>query len=230
VPNTERTAFANQVRMDVDAQNKNSKKKCRGSALMSSLNIPTPNARCGDVQDIKISTKGAWLAPELLGPDPADSTCASDIYALGMTIWEVFSNKDPYEDEGATDPMRLDDELVKRILEENLRPAMPKSMPIGVAKLVTACWQKVRGDVSLKWRVYFSCDPRELDHGLFKLPSSKAPASLAQGVDVAKHMSSYRPSVLIYPQIRTRRCGLPSGASLRVSQKSKPSTIRPLRR
>ena len=138
-----------QVRLDVAAHNSSSR------SSRSSFSINNKYVRMGDttrtlvedgvesIRDVTGSSKSAWLAPELLGLEPEEATCASDIFALGMTIWEVFSNKDPYEDQGANDPMRLDDKFIGRILDEDLRPDMPKSMPIGVARLVTACWLKV---------------------------------------------------------------------------------------
>ncbi len=116
---------------------------------MSGTAAPSYAGRFRVHEDTPTSGKCAWLAPELLGSDHADSTRATDIYALGMTIWEVFSNKDPFEDEGASDPMQLDHDLVRRILDEDLRPSIPSSMPVGVAKLVGACWQKVRLEVLL---------------------------------------------------------------------------------
>jgi len=146
----------------VDAQSSNCSSSISGSGIgigigvgssnyvrMSGKSAPSSTGRFRVQEDTPTSGKCAWLAPELLGADPADSTCATDIYALGMTIWEVFSNKDPFEDEGASDPMQLDYNMVRRIIDEDLRPRIPSSMPVGVAKLVGACWQKVRLDLLL---------------------------------------------------------------------------------
>lgn len=37
-----------------------------------------------------------WMAPELL-LQKTGNTAASDVYAFGIILYEVFSRKDPYE-------------------------------------------------------------------------------------------------------------------------------------
>ena len=86
----------------------------------------------------------ACQAPELLeGGSPA---CASDIYALGMTVWEIFSKSDPCD--------YIEDRLLNSELSETTedistsgcltRPRIPDSIPYSIAKLIGASWREVQ--------------------------------------------------------------------------------------
>lgn len=103
-----------------------------------------------DVRPIRLPKRGriasedmhtAWSAPELIcGELPSVET---DIYALGMTIWEIFSREDPFQDEGCTDPMHLPQRLRHEIVHNGVRPKLPSNMPPSVGNAVTQCWDKV---------------------------------------------------------------------------------------
>jgi len=102
-----------------------------------------------DVRPIRLPKRGriasedmhtAWSAPELIcGELPSVET---DIYALGMTIWEIFSREDPFQDEGCTDPMHLPQRLRHEIVHNGVRPKLPSNMPPSVGNAVTQCWDK----------------------------------------------------------------------------------------
>ncbi|KAG8988058.1 hypothetical protein FRB90_002989, partial [Tulasnella sp. 427] len=75
-----------------------------------------------------------WMAPELLDRS-GFLTYASDIYALGMTFYELWYNKDPFE--------LLEPDLVQEmVLEEELRPEREASPVIRdeLWSLIEACW------------------------------------------------------------------------------------------
>ena len=63
-------------------------------------------------------------------------TPASDVFSFGMTMYEVFSRKEPYED----DEMELNQLLVS-IVRRKHRPLPPKIMPTGFAHLMKVCTQ-----------------------------------------------------------------------------------------
>ncbi|KAG8947891.1 hypothetical protein FRC04_010249 [Tulasnella sp. 424] len=75
-----------------------------------------------------------WMAPELLDGS-GHLTYASDIYALGMTLYELWYNKDPFE--------LLEPDLVKEmVLEEQLRPERDSSpaSPEELWSTIEGCW------------------------------------------------------------------------------------------
>lgn len=74
-----------------------------------------------------------WMAPELLRGESANST-ASDVYALGVILYEVYSRKDPYEGEDAQEVLRLVAD--KKV---NKRPAVPRHMPAPIQSLIADC-------------------------------------------------------------------------------------------
>lgn len=75
-----------------------------------------------------------WMAPELLDGS-GYLTYASDMYALGMTLYELWYNKDPFE--------LLEPDLVQEmVLEEELRPERDSSPAIGdeLWSAIEGCW------------------------------------------------------------------------------------------
>jgi HEAT repeat protein len=87
-----------------------------------------------------LSTKGdngtgalAWMAPELfcLRPMP---TKQSDIYSLGITMWEVAAQQLPYA--GA------ESSLIRDMVKGGGREEIPKDCPLKIASLIRFCWHK----------------------------------------------------------------------------------------
>ena len=74
-----------------------------------------------------------WMAPELLRRESPNTT-ASDMYALGIILYEIFSRKDPYEDEER-------EEVLKMVKDRkvNKRPPYPVSMPLEVKTMMREC-------------------------------------------------------------------------------------------
>lgn len=74
------------------------------------------------------------MAPELLEARSCN-TAQSDIFAFGVLMFEIFSGKNPYEEE-------LDTELVlEQICDRtiNRRPTMPLSCPLKMVDLYEEC-------------------------------------------------------------------------------------------
>ncbi|CAB9514122.1 Receptor-type guanylate cyclase gcy [Seminavis robusta] len=74
-----------------------------------------------------------WMAPELLRRDALNST-ASDVYSFGVILAEVYSRKDPYEGEDASEVLRL---VADRNV--NKRPAVAAHMPAPIQSLMADC-------------------------------------------------------------------------------------------
>jgi len=92
-----------------------------------------------------------WMAPELL-TGQSKATEMSDVYALGVTMYEMFTGFKPYHDiitAGTTAQ-----ELIRAITEDNIRPAIPPKnadgtlgrlnlqVPGEFLDLMTECWHK----------------------------------------------------------------------------------------
>jgi serine/threonine protein kinase len=80
-----------------------------------------------------------WMAPELLAGEP--NSPDSDIYALGIMIWEVYSRQEPYVGEAG--------ELVVRAVMDMQRvppkrPEIGPGCPVPVSALISACWHNDR--------------------------------------------------------------------------------------
>lgn len=67
----------------------------------------------------------------------SNNTAASDVYAFGMLLYEVYSGKIPYERE---DP----DEVIRQVCDPVIdkRPPTPKQCPPKAAKLMKDCLQR----------------------------------------------------------------------------------------
>jgi serine/threonine protein kinase len=75
----------------------------------------------------------AWTAPELfcLRPTP---TKQSDIYSLGITMWEVATQQLPY---AGAEPS-----VIRDLVKEGDREKIPEGCPPKIASLIRFCWHK----------------------------------------------------------------------------------------
>lgn len=74
----------------------------------------------------------AWIAPELFPPE-ARPTVLSDIYALGVVLWELASRELPFKDV-------KDDDLIAAWVTHGKRENIPAGTPPQIASLITRCW------------------------------------------------------------------------------------------
>lgn len=72
-----------------------------------------------------------WMAPELFAGQAY--TQKSDVYSLGMTLWELASRKIPYAENSS--------EAIPTFVREGKRETIPQDCPPKLASLITACWE-----------------------------------------------------------------------------------------
>jgi serine/threonine protein kinase len=110
---------------------------------LKALNVLVDSKFHAKVADFGLSQKSQslrsgtplWMAPEVLRGETSN-TSSSDIYSLGILMYEVFSRKDPYEGENHTEALRqIGDKKI------NKRPPVPPSCPPEAAELMTKCLQ-----------------------------------------------------------------------------------------
>ncbi|CAB9514302.1 activated protein kinase catalytic subunit alpha-1 [Seminavis robusta] len=87
------------------------------------------------VADFGSGTPGTpyWTSPELL-PQRTESTPASDVYALGITVWEMYARATPYQGE---EPSVVIQEI--KDPKVNKRPPYPPNMQSCVAAMMHDC-------------------------------------------------------------------------------------------
>jgi len=75
-----------------------------------------------------------WMSPELFKRQ-SKHTKQSDIYALGMTFWEIASRKIPYADS------KGEQALVMEWIKQGEKEVVPNDCPLNYATLFKPCWE-----------------------------------------------------------------------------------------
>jgi serine/threonine protein kinase len=92
---------------------------------------------CGPVDDEsskKIYGIVSYIAPELLrGKNNTKNTKETDVYSVGMLMWEIFSGHPPFDD-------RAHDHYLIFDICEGLRPPTLPKMPVDYVEMMQKCW------------------------------------------------------------------------------------------
>src|SRR5437588_12334758 len=76
-----------------------------------------------------------YIAPELLrGIINAKNTKESDVYSVGMLMWEIFAGNPPFDDRAHNHHLIFD------ICEKGLRPLILSEMPEDYTQMMQKCW------------------------------------------------------------------------------------------
>ncbi|CAE6414047.1 unnamed protein product [Rhizoctonia solani] len=81
-----------------------------------------------------------WMAPELIGSDSPNTSCgkpnfASDVHALGMTIYEIFSGTLPYFG------LKREPQVILAIMNRELPERIPEVFADKLWDLLGQCWR-----------------------------------------------------------------------------------------
>lgn len=150
-----------------------------------------------------------WMAPELLGRKARFSP-ASDVYALGMVLYELLTHQIPFEaDLDGRDPMILIPDI-----KTGDRPDLPATGELSFKELIEACWTQVPGERPMAGQVIERLEPL-----LALAASDPAPVAPAQ-TDVEATLSPTAaggvsvmgsgPQYLAYSEMPTARAAPPA--------------------
>merc|ERR1712137_929037 len=73
-----------------------------------------------------------WMAPEVLQNKEYDES--ADVYSFGIVLWELFTQREPFEDIESFSMM------IDSVVAEQKRPEIPKECPKKLRKLIEICW------------------------------------------------------------------------------------------
>ena len=117
-------------------------------------NPESPTVKIGDfgmaqlkneVQSQSKSTEGSkgltlqWAAPELFSATKGKKTIASDMYAYGVTLWEIATHQYPYANCNIP-------EVIRMSVEKGEREEVPQGTPPLFKDVMTACWSQSPSD------------------------------------------------------------------------------------
>lgn len=87
---------------------------------------------------IAYSNKTQYTAPEYLNEEGNiinDPKISGDVYSFGFIMWELFCETIPFHN------MKFH-AFRKKIIEEDIRPNIPKEIPEDIASLIQKCWKR----------------------------------------------------------------------------------------
>ncbi|PRP80703.1 CLL4A clavata1-like receptor S/T protein kinase protein [Planoprotostelium fungivorum] len=74
-----------------------------------------------------------WMAPEAMRDRKYSNK--TDVYSFGVLVWEIVTNKEPYED---MDTMQV----AINVMNHNLRPVIPDATDPLLIRLMQGCWRE----------------------------------------------------------------------------------------
>tara|TARA_R110002126_G_scaffold173969_3_gene322562 strand:+ start:19617 stop:24614 length:4998 start_codon:yes stop_codon:yes gene_type:complete len=107
-----------------------------GNAKLADFGLSTVKAEIAPLSSEQASGTLCWKAPELVNSDEK-CTISSDIYALGMTFWEMSSRQEPFQDE-----IRACPELIMEWIGQGGLEEVPETTPPKFATLILQCRAK----------------------------------------------------------------------------------------
>ncbi|XP_047968559.1 serine/threonine-protein kinase STY13-like [Salvia hispanica] len=72
-----------------------------------------------------------YMAPEVLNGNPYNRKC--DVYSFGICLWEIYCCAMPYPDLSFS-------EVTSAVVQQNLRPEIPRCCPSSLANVMKQCW------------------------------------------------------------------------------------------
>jgi len=87
------------------------------------------------VTGTKAKGTSAWLAPELNIKKNPPYSVQSDVFAFGVVLWELATQKMPYKG--------LSEDDISEKLDEGNREDIPNDVPPAYAKIIESCWEQL---------------------------------------------------------------------------------------
>jgi serine/threonine protein kinase len=102
-------------------------------AKVADFGLTQKKTKLNDGGGVGVSGTLFFMAPELLRQETSN-TAASDVYAFGIILYEVFSRKDPYEGEELAT-------VIRQVADPALhkRPPVPNNCPPVIISLMSDC-------------------------------------------------------------------------------------------
>ena len=74
-----------------------------------------------------------WMAPEVVRGH--NYTEKADVYSFGINLWEIYTRNIPYHN-------MVPIQAAVAVMNQGLRPVLPKTTPIEYSSLVSECWDQ----------------------------------------------------------------------------------------
>ncbi|XP_050398521.1 speract receptor [Patella vulgata] len=93
-----------------------------------------------DIGKQEAAFRDFWVAPEVLRSD-LELPCApsGDVYSFAIILQEIFTREDPYAEHAG---LIMPDQVIKAILNNNLRPQPSDDTPIRVRQIMEIAWSE----------------------------------------------------------------------------------------
>jgi serine/threonine protein kinase len=156
---------------------------------------------------------------------------ASDVYSLGMILWECWCSKRPWGTSG--DDMEIW-QVMYRLIHENERPEIPDNCPSALKAVINDCWHtdpKERPtalDVKNRlWRIILA-EMKKLNGGPQRVPSPKRVVKQevkAQVASTEKPGSPLRPKDVDTDSTQPSQDSQASNSPSRFGEPSAPAVV-----
>lgn len=81
-----------------------------------------------------------WMAPEVIGsPNYSEK---ADVFSYSIILWEIASREPPYKSNISAKVDINGQQVSQEVLNQDLRPTIPKKTPEAFARLTKRCWER----------------------------------------------------------------------------------------
>lgn len=81
-----------------------------------------------------------WMAPEVITSQ--NYTEMADVFSFGIILWEIAAREPPYRSNFLFEKDISGAQVSLEVVNNNLRPKIPKNTPEHFARLMIRCWDR----------------------------------------------------------------------------------------